>query len=250
MAWTCSLPGEFAAKIDTQGNSVNALKAGLNGGFNTAFNDGSVNGINLGYQIRRAKAALTGKKLEEDAEQVKTDFSSLSVSGTFTDGVMTSDDLDMRSPLLRVDGAGTVDLPGEQVDYTLNTLITGSAQGQGGKDLESLKGVKLAIPIRGSFDELAEDFAGVILQGMKDNISGNLKDQAKALADQKAAELKAKAQAEADKLKAQADEQLKAKEAEARAALEKEQNAAKAKLEAKANKAKNKAKDKLKGLLK
>jgi AsmA protein len=231
--------GEFAVKLDTTGNSVNALTSALNGKFNTAFNDGSINGINLGYQIRRAKAALTGKKLDENADVVKTDFSSLSVSGIFTDGVMTSDDLDMRSPLLRIDGAGKVDLPGEQVDYTLNTLITGSSQGQGGKDLESLKGVKLAIPIRGSFDELANDFAGVILQGMKDNISGNLKNQAKALADQEAAKLKAKAKEAEAKLKAEAKEKLKAQEA-----------AAKDKLKAEADKAADKVKDKLKGLLK
>lgn len=231
--------GEFAMQLDTTGNSVNALTGALNGKFNTAFNDGSINGINLGYQIRRAKAALTGKKLDENAEVVKTDFSSLTVSGIFTDGVMTSDDLDMRSPLLRIDGAGKVDLPGEQVDYTLNTLITGSSQGQGGKDLESLKGVKLAIPIRGSFDELANDFAGVILQGMKDNISGNLKNQAKALADQEAAKLKAQAKEAEAKLKAEAKEKLKAQEAEA-----------KEKLKAEAQKAADKVKDKLKGLLK
>lgn len=231
--------GEFAVKLDTTGNSVSTLTGALNGKFNTAFNDGSINGINLGYQIRRAKAALTGKKLDKDAEVVKTDFSSLSVSGIFTDGVMTSDDLDMRSPLLRIDGAGKVDLPGEQVDYTLNTLITGSSQGQGGEDLKSLKGVKLAIPIRGSFDELANDFAGVILQGMKDNISGNLKNQARALADQEAAKLKAQAKEAEAKLKAEAKEKLKAQEAEA-----------KDKLKAEAQKAADKAKDKLKGLLK
>jgi len=81
---------------------VNALTAGLNGDFNTSFNDGSINGVNLGYQIRRAKAALSGESLPEDQTNVKTDFSALSVSGRFVNGVMQSDDLDMRSPLLRV----------------------------------------------------------------------------------------------------------------------------------------------------
>ncbi len=220
--------GEVAADISTSGNTVNKIMAGLNGQFNTAFTDGSINGINIGYQIRRAKAALTGESLPEEEGSVKTDFSSLAVSGTFTDGVMSSDDLDMRSPLLRLGGEGTVDLPGEAVDYTLTTLITGTAQGQGGADLDSLKGVQLDIPIRGSFDELAANFAGVILSGMKDNITGNLKNQAKALADEKAAELKA----QADELKA-------AKEAELREKAEEVKS-----------EAVDKAKDKLKGLFK
>lgn len=220
--------GEFNADITTAGNTVNTITAGLNGGFNTAFTDGSINGINIGYQIRRAKAALTGKELPEEEGTVKTDFSSLAVSGVFTNGVMTSDDLDMRSPLLRLGGAGKVDLPGENVDYTLTTKITGSSQGQGGKDLDSLKGVELEIPIRGTFEELSANFAGVILGGMKDNITGNLKNQAKAVADAKAAELKAKA----NELKAAKKEELKEKAEEVK------------------TEAIDKAKDKLKGLFK
>ena len=232
--------GEVAANITTRGNTVNLIKSGLNGTFNTAFTDGSINGINLGYQIRRAKAALTAQSIpEEEKGAVKTDFSSLAVSGLFTNGVMTSDDLDMRSPLLRLSGAGKVDLPGENVDYTLTTLITGTAQGQGGAELESLKGVKLDVPVRGTFDELAANFAGVILAGMKDNITGNLKNQAKALADQKADELKAQAQEKADALKVEAEALREAKEAE---------------LQEKADELKgeatDKAKDALKGLFK
>lgn len=231
--------GQVAADITTSGNTVNAIKAGLNGTFNTAFTDGSINGINIGYQIRRAKAALTGQTLSEEEGTVKTDFSSLAVSGVFANGVMTSDDLDMRSPLLRLGGAGMVDLPGEAVDYTLTTLITGTAQGQGGADLEALKGVKLDVPIRGTFDELAANFAGVILAGMKDNITGNLTNQAKAVADQKAAELKAQAQEKADEIKAQAEELQQAKQAE----LEQKVDEAK-------DEAVDKAKDALKGFLK
>ena len=200
--------GEFAANISTGGNSVNAITAALNGKFNTAFTDGSINGINLGYQIRRAKAALTGGSAPAEAGAVKTDFSSLAVSGTFTNGVLQSDDLDMRSPLLRLGGGGNVDLPGENVDYTLTTLITGTSEGQGGADLSDLKGVKLEIPVRGTFEELSANFAGVILKGMRDNITGNLKNQAKALADQEAEKLKAQAQEKADEAKAKAQEAL------------------------------------------
>ncbi|MFK8080010.1 MAG: AsmA family protein [Granulosicoccus sp.] len=224
--------GEVGANITTSGNSVNTIKAALNGQFSTAFTDGSINGINIGYQIRRAKAAITGQTLADEEGVVKTDFSSLAVSGTFNDGVMNSDDLDLRSPLLRLAGAGTVDLPGEAVDYTLDTLITGTSQGQGGADLDTLKGVKLSIPIRGTFEELSANFAGVILGGMKDNITGDLKNQAKALADEKAEALKAEAREKADAVKAEAEAAVQEKADEIK------------------NEVKDKAKDALKGLLK
>lgn len=237
--------GNIKLDIATSGNSVNAIKAGLNGGFNTAFIDGSINGINLGYQIRRAKATLSGKTMANEEKNVKTDFSSLTVSGNFKNGVMTSTDLDMRSPLLRVGGAGTVDLPAEQVDYTMTTLVTGTSKGQGGDDLAGLKGVKLDIPIRGSFEELAANFAGVILSGMKDNITGNLKN----LAGEEAAKLKAEAQKKLDAKKAEARKALDAKEAEAQKALDAKKAEAQKKADELKEKAKDKAADRLKGLL-
>lgn len=242
--------GGFSVKLTTAGDSVNAITAGLNGQFNTEFTDGSVNGVNLGYQIRRAKAAITGQELAEDDKEIKTDFSALSVSGTFTDGVMQSDDLDMRSPLLRVGGAGLVDLPQEAIDYTLTTLITGSAQGQGGKDLEALKGVKIDVPIQATFAALAADPAGIILRGMRDNLGNNLKNQAKARAKAAADKLKAEANEKLDAEKAKAKKVLDAKKAEAEAELVKQKAAALGKANEAADKAKDKLKSKLEGFLK
>ena len=220
--------GRVEADIATAGSTVDGLMAGLNGTFDTAFTDGSINGINIAYQLRRAKAALTGNSLSEEERVQKTDFTALSVGGRFDDGVMTSDDLDLRSPLLRVGGAGTVDLPGERVDYTPTVLVTGTIEGQGGSDLESLKGVQLDVPIRGTFDELAANFTGVILNGLKENITGNLANEAKA-----------RAEAEAAKLREEAEAQLQEREAELR---EKADEAA--------DKAGEEVRDRLKGLLK
>jgi len=253
--------GLFAANITTRGNTVNTLTSALNGSFNTSFNDGFIRGVNLGYQIRRARAAITRQSLSVDESQVKTDFTALGVSAQITNGVVQSNDLDMRSPLLRVAGAGLVDLPQEQVDYTLTTLITGSAEGQGGDELAALKGVKLAIPIRGSFDELSADFGGVILAGMKKNITDNLKGQAEAAAKAEAEKLKAEATAKLNAEKARAEARLAAEEEKARARLAAEQaraeeklNEQKAILESQAaelvKKNKDKAKDALKSLFK
>ena len=253
--------GLFAANITTRGNTVNTLTSALNGNFNTSFNDGFIRGVNLGYQIRRARAAITQQSLSVDESQVKTDFTALGVSAKITNGVVQSNDLDMRSPLLRVAGDGLVDLPQEQVDYTLTTLITGSAEGQGGDELAALKGVKLAIPIRGSFDELSADFGGVILAGMKKNITDNLKGQAEAAAKAEAEKLKAEATAKLNAEKARAEARLAAEEEKARARLAAEQARAEEKLnEQKAilenqaaeaiKKNKDKAKDALKSLFK
>ncbi len=203
--------GNFGLDITTRGDTVNALKAGLDGNFSSAFTDGSINGINLGYQLRRAKAALSLQTLSADEAQAKTDFSSLSVSGVFDNGVMTSNDLDMRAPLLRLDGAGTVSLPAEKIDYLLGLLVTGTIEGQGGDDAEDLSGLDLNVGIDATFAELAEDPVKVLLSGLSSSYTSALQDNAKAAAE-----------AKADALKAEAEEALKAKEDELKEKLESE----------------------------
>ncbi len=225
--------GDFNLDISTMGSSVNGLKAALNGGYGLSFMDGAINGINIGYQLRKAQAAIKGQKLDENEQFKKTDFSTLKMTGKFTNGVMFSDDLDMRAPGLRLEGTGTVDLNKEFVDYKLKTLLGGSAEGQGGRDKSELTGLKITVPIRGHFNELSTDFTKVILQGMKEDFKNNLK------AEQVKVKLK-----------------LKAKEAEAKAELKKKAEAAKAKFDEKEKqelkkleeKATNKLKDNLKGL--
>ena len=203
--------GNFGLDITTSGDTVNALKAGLDGNFYSAFTDGSINGINLGYQLRRAKAALTLQTLSADEAEAKTDFSSLSVSGVFDNGVMTSNDLDMRAPLLRLDGAGTVALPAEKIDYVLGLLVTGTIEGQGGDDAEDLSGLDLDVGIDATFTELAEDPVKVLLSGLSSSYTSALQGNAKAAAE-----------AKAEALKAEAQEALDAKEAELKEKLESE----------------------------
>ena len=204
--------GRVAADLVTTGDTVDALTAALDGTFDAAFTDGAINGIDIGYQLRRAKAALTGRTLAADERNVKTDFSSLAVSGRLDDGVLTSDDLDVRSPLLRLGGGGTVDLPDEAIDYVATLLVTGTVEGQGGDDLASLKGVELNVPIRGTFAELAENPAGVILSGISAGFAGSVKDRAAALAKEQAdraeAEAKARLKEKEDELKEQLEGRL------------------------------------------
>ena len=231
----------FSADITTTGDSVNALKAGLNGNFDAKFLDGSINGINIGYELRRAKALFNQQSVTEEEKAVKTDFSSLSISGVFNDGVLTSNDLDMRSPLLRLSGQGTVDLPKEYVDYTPGILVAGTVEGQGGADLDELKGLNIEVPVQGTFTDLSADFAGVILAGLK----ANYKNMAKAKLQAEADKLKAEAKAKLEATKAEAKAKLEAKKAEAKQRLAEEKQKAKAELASKQAAAEEEARAKL-----
>ena len=246
------LSGEaiVSADITTTGGTVNQLTRNLNGQFVSDFTDGAINGINIGYQLRRARSFFSNATETSEEPVSKTDFSALHISAAITDGIIQSDDLDLRAPALRISGAGTVNLPEEYVDYTVKPGVVGSVQGQGGKDLEDLKGVTANIPIRGTFDELSNDFSGTVFAAIKDDFSNQAEDAAKALAKQEADKIKAEAKAKADAAKLAAQEKLEAEKARLEQQAQEQIEAQKAKADEAVDEIKDQAKDKLKDLLK
>ena len=141
------------ATLTAAGQTPEALKKSLNGKINFAFENGAVKGFNLAALIRKAQAALSGQTAPEASGPDQTDFSELSGSASVTNGVIHNSDLMAKSPLLRVQGQGDVDLPAETLDYVLTAKIVGSLKGQGGQGLTDLKGVSIPVQISGSFAE-------------------------------------------------------------------------------------------------
>ncbi len=151
-----------------QGNSLNKLKASLEGKTNFALKNGKIKGIDLGYLLRSAQARLQGDTAAVPAEEA-TDFSTMTASALIANGVAHNDDLQAASPLFRVTGAGDVDLARETINYVLNAIIVNTATGQEGKALDKLKQLTVPIKITGTF---AKPKFGIDMQAV-------LKDQAK-----------------------------------------------------------------------
>ena len=163
-------------KLSGSGKDIDAIKQSLNGNGAFSFTDGALKGINIAEAIRQAKAVLSGQKAAETNEPVQTDFSSLKGTFTANEGIVNNQDLELMSPLLRVTGAGDIDLPREVIDYSVRVSIVGTAEGQGGKTLEDLKGVTIPVKITGSFDNPRPkvDLASVL----KEQATGEIKAKA------------------------------------------------------------------------
>ncbi len=84
----------------------------------------------------------------------KTDFSELNASFQIANGVAHNKDLDVKSPFLRLNGEGAIDIAHSRVDYVARATITSASQGQGGAELAALKGVTIPVRLTGPFDAL------------------------------------------------------------------------------------------------
>ncbi|HEY4541811.1 MAG TPA: AsmA family protein [Noviherbaspirillum sp.] len=153
--------GNVQLDVTTSGNTVPQLKRGLNGTVQLSLKDGAVRGVNIAQTLRTAKTridALRGKESEQagtGSQTEKTDFSELTGSFRIVNGVARNDDLEVKSPLLRVAGSGEIDIGAQRLDYTARTTVVSTLQGQGGPELQALKGVTLPVRLSGPFDAIS-----------------------------------------------------------------------------------------------
>jgi AsmA protein len=177
--------GNVSLDVTSQGDTVSALKKALGGSARLDLRDGAIRGVNLAQVIRTAKAALgRGGDAGAGKREEKTDFSELSASFKIANGVAHNDDLALKSPLIRVGGSGDVDVGRDRLDYTVKATVVSTTQGQGGPELEALKGVTVPVRLSGPFDQI----------GYKVDLGSVVSEKAKERVAEKREELKGKAQ--------------------------------------------------------
>ena len=167
--------------VQTSGATVAALKKALNGTASLNLKDGALKGINLAESFRKAKAALGAKGATEQAANKtdKTDFSEMSASFVIRNGVAHNEDLSAKSPFLRLSGAGDINLGADTMDYLAKAAIVNSAGGQGGKELESIKGLTVPVRLTGPLDSLkySIDYASMVSESAKQQLQQKVQEQ-------------------------------------------------------------------------
>ncbi|MPY72020.1 MAG: AsmA family protein, partial [Alphaproteobacteria bacterium] len=155
------IEGTLNTKLDvkTRGRSQREMVQALNGSGRLNFADGAIRGINIGAIIRNVREGNFDPKARD---KQKTDFTELSGTFRITDGILRNADLALLSPLLRVTGKGTVDLPKKTLDYRIQPKLATTAQGQGGKT--DVAGISVPVIVSGPWDNLSyrPDLAGAV----------------------------------------------------------------------------------------
>lgn len=152
--------GNVALDVASRGDSVAAMKKALAGTASLSLKDGAIKGVNLAQSMRDIKAklgTLQGKAegtTQKARASEKTDFSELSASLKIANGVARNDDLTMKSPFLRLAGAGDIDIGAGRMDYLAKATLVNTSTGQGGKEADKVKGLTVPVRIAGPFDAL------------------------------------------------------------------------------------------------
>ncbi len=162
--------------ITARGGSQRQIVSATNGQGSVKFENGALKGIDLAGVARQLGEAGKGAGTFDPSRMMsgvknmfggggaseKTDFAELGGTFTIVNGILTNKDLAMKSPFVRVTGAGTVSMPPKTMDYKINISAVATTQGQGGGDAG---GVGIPINCKGpwSGDSCGPDMAGMFM---------------------------------------------------------------------------------------
>jgi AsmA protein len=156
------LDGKLQARIDVRSNgqSQQAIISNLAGTVVADFRDGEIRGLNVAQMIR----SLTSGTLSDwqESQDKATDLTQLSASFRIEKGQANTSDLNLVGPLVKMTGAGTVDLGAKTLAFRVEPKLAMTTEGQGRASDPVAFGIPVAIDGRWDAPRIYPDVAGIL----------------------------------------------------------------------------------------
>ena len=156
------IDGKMQARLAfrSSGSSQRAIMSALSGTAFVVFQDGAIRDLNIAKMIRSlTSGTLSGWQQGRDQT---TDLTQLSASFRIEQGQATTTDLTLAGPLVRMTGAGTVDLPAKTLAFRVEPKLVMTTEGQG--SAANPVGLGIPVAIEGPWAEprIYPDVAGML----------------------------------------------------------------------------------------
>ncbi len=179
---TGTISGAF--KLNGRGADMAAVQRNLNGNMSFELKDGTYEGTDIWYELRRARARLKGTEPPEPELPPRTKFSSVTATGVVTNGVMRNNDLFAELPFMQLTGGGTVDIAAATVDYGLTARILERPESLTGvtqEELDDFTEAEIPLKITGSLESptVRPDVEKLLKQKVEEEVEDLLKDKLK-----------------------------------------------------------------------
>jgi AsmA protein len=99
----------------------------LNGHFDANVANGAFEGVDVGYELAQAQSLIDKQSSSSAQDTKRTKFDAFKATAQITNGIAETHDLSIISPLLKVSGQGTINLPSSGIDMTLLASIMKSS---------------------------------------------------------------------------------------------------------------------------
>jgi AsmA protein len=176
--------GTANIKLAGAGRTTDDIVKTLDGNLDFKVADGALEGSDLWYEIRRARALLKQQAApERPAGPARTPFTALTGTGTMNNGVLSNNDLDVAMQYLRVAGQGSVDVPNSALDYKLLVKVMKiPREGADATQAQDLVDAEIPVKVSGALTDpkIRPDLEGYLKNELKQRV-----DQEKDKAEEK-----------------------------------------------------------------
>lgn len=172
--------GDVNLNLVATGQNVGQMRRDLDG--DVAFNitNGSLEGIDLWYELRRARARLDGETLPERGDAARrTTFSSLSATGVVEDALLTNRDLNGRLDFMTITGRGTVNLLDDAVNFDLVATMVDGPVLQSDPAMVRYAGKELPLKVSGTVaaPSVLPDFSTIVRQQVTEQVQEEVEER-------------------------------------------------------------------------
>ena len=181
---TGTIEGSF--QLRGRGNDMAQIQRTLSGNMAFTLTDGSYEGTDVWYELRRARAVFKQESPPEPQLPARTRFSEVRATGKVTNGVLHNDDFFAELPFMQLNGRGSVDLPAATADYSLSGRVFEKPefmQDVSPEELEDLTKAVIPLRITGPLasPKVSVDLEALLQERVREEVEDKLKDALKDL---------------------------------------------------------------------
>jgi AsmA protein len=165
--------GNVSLNLVAQGSNLGAIRRDLDGDVGFAVKNGSLEGFDFWYELRRARARIDGTAVPDRGDAPRrTTFSSLSASGVVKDALLTNNDLNGTLDFMSIDGSGTVNLLDDAINFDLTAKLVDGPVLQSDPGMAKMAGDTLPLKVTGTIDapSVLPDFNAIVRQQVEQEV--------------------------------------------------------------------------------
>jgi AsmA protein len=158
------IDGQMQAKIAARsaGASQHAIMSNMTGTVFANFQDGQIRGVNVAQMIRDLTASTLSGWQQQKSQGSGTDMTQLSASFKIDRGQAQTTDLSLVGPLVKVTGAGTIDLGTKMIGFRVEPKLVMTTEGQGRTSDPVGLGIPVMISGPWSDPKIYPEMAGIL----------------------------------------------------------------------------------------
>lgn len=176
-----NLTGTMALTLNAAGSGKtdDAVIRSLDGNLDFNLANGIYKGMDVWYEIRKARALIRRILPPERTGPAQTPITALKMAGRITGGTLHTDQLLAEIPFLRVSGKADVDLPKKALDSELTALVFEKPVFGDDTSLEDLVGARIPLTIKGPLDnpKVRVDLQKMVKGALKESLRDLIRDK-------------------------------------------------------------------------